>query len=124
MRDIPSYMLVSVAEVEIVENLARALLARGVKIVATAGTHKKLLDRGIENIPVSEYIGLEAVAQGRVKAIHPRIFGGILAERNPDSPNGLQSGLVGGLQSGLEDGLKADLRTDSKLCQTEEKYSP
>ena len=102
MRDIPSYMLVSVAEVEIVENLARALLALGVKILATDGTHKKLLAKGIENTPVSEYTGVESIAQGRVKTIHPRIFGGILAERNADNQNGLEGGPKSGLKSGLE----------------------
>lgn len=97
IRDITSYMLVSVTETKIVENLARAVLARGIKILATPGTHKKLKEIGIENTSVNEYIGEEYLAQGKVRTIHPRIFGGILSERNAETQSELES---------LQDGRK------------------
>ncbi len=51
-----------------------------VKIVSTGGTQKKLEKGGIKVIPVEKVINFPAILNGRVKSLHPKIFGGILAD--------------------------------------------
>lgn len=64
--------------------LARALSAAGVAIFATGGTRTHLADHGIEAQDVGELTGFPALFDGRVKTLHPKVFGAILADRrNP-----------------------------------------
>ncbi len=62
--------------------LARAFVARGMAIVATSGTRAHLIEGGIDARDVEELTGFPALFGGRVKTLHPRIFGGILADRD------------------------------------------
>jgi phosphoribosylaminoimidazolecarboxamide formyltransferase/IMP cyclohydrolase len=64
--------------------LARDLAAQGMPIYATGGTRRHLLDHGIDARDVGEITGFPSLFDGRVKTLHPRVFGAILADReNP-----------------------------------------
>lgn len=64
--------------------LARALVARGMPIYATGGTRKHLLEHGIGARDIGDLTGFPSLFDGRVKTLHPRVFGAILADRqNP-----------------------------------------
>ncbi len=63
-------------------DFAAGLIACGVQIYSTGGTRKHLEDHGIETLDVAEYTGFPEMMDGRVKTLHPKIFGGILARRD------------------------------------------
>ena len=60
---------------------ARGLSARGFELVSTGGTARTLLDAGLAVLNVSDVTGFPEMMDGRVKTLHPRIHGGILARR-------------------------------------------
>ncbi len=62
-------------------DLARALAARGTPIYATGGTRTHLAAHGIDARDVGELTGFPSLFDGRVKTLHPRVFGAILADR-------------------------------------------
>jgi phosphoribosylaminoimidazolecarboxamide formyltransferase/IMP cyclohydrolase len=62
-------------------DFARALAARGVELISTGGTAMLLREAGLNVRDVSELTGFPEMLDGRVKTIHPRIAGGILAVR-------------------------------------------
>jgi phosphoribosylaminoimidazolecarboxamide formyltransferase/IMP cyclohydrolase len=77
--------LISVYDRTGIAELAAALRAAGVAIYATGGTRKHLQDAGIVASDVGELTGFPALFDGRVKTLHPNVFGGILADRgNPE----------------------------------------
>jgi phosphoribosylaminoimidazolecarboxamide formyltransferase/IMP cyclohydrolase len=77
--------LVSVHDKSGVVEFARGLSALGVEILSTGGTAKLLRDSGIAVRDVSEVTGFPEMLDGRVKTLHPKIHGGILARRDlPD----------------------------------------
>lgn len=63
-------------------DFASGLIASGVQIYSTGGTRRYLADYGIESIEVADYTGFPEMMDGRVKTLHPKIFGGILARRD------------------------------------------
>jgi len=65
-----------------VVELARDVAARGMPIYATGGTRKHLQEGGVEAHDLSELTGFPSLFGGRVKTLHPRVFGGILADRD------------------------------------------
>ncbi len=72
--------LVSVSNKRGVEDFARRLFGMGFEIISTGGTAKALSEAGVEVVPVSEVTGAPEILGGRVKTLHPRIHGGILAD--------------------------------------------
>lgn len=62
-------------------DLARALSAKGVALLASGGTYKALADAGFDVNEISAYTGQPEILGGRVKTLHPKIHGGILARR-------------------------------------------
>ena len=62
--------------------LARALAARGTVIYATGGTKKHLEENGIAAKDVGEMTGFPSLFDGRVKTLHPKVFGAILYDRD------------------------------------------
>ncbi len=62
--------------------LAAALAARGIDIYATGGTRGHLREHGIDARDVGDLTGFPSLFDGRVKTLHPRVFGGILADRS------------------------------------------
>jgi phosphoribosylaminoimidazolecarboxamide formyltransferase/IMP cyclohydrolase len=80
----PDVALLSVYDRTGVVPLARALAARGVVLYATGGTRAHLREHGIEAHDVGALTGYPSLFDGRVKTLHPNVFGGILKDRaNP-----------------------------------------
>ncbi len=74
--------LISVYDKSGLVELGHALTAQGVEILSTGSTAKTLSAAGIPVIAVEEYTGFPEMMGGRVKTLHPRIHGGILADQN------------------------------------------
>jgi phosphoribosylaminoimidazolecarboxamide formyltransferase / IMP cyclohydrolase len=72
--------LVSVSDKRGVEDFARRLSGMGFEVISTGGTARALSDAGIGVIPVSEVTGAPEILGGRVKTLHPKIHGGLLAD--------------------------------------------
>src|SRR5256885_15873598 len=62
--------------------LVKELTAAGAQIYSTGGTRKFLADHGIASGEVAEYTAFPEMMHGRVKTLHPKIFGGILCRRD------------------------------------------
>jgi len=73
--------LLSVSDKTGLVELARALAGYGVELVSTGGTKKALADAGLKVIDVAELTGSPEMMDGRVKTLHPRVHGGLLAIR-------------------------------------------
>jgi phosphoribosylaminoimidazolecarboxamide formyltransferase/IMP cyclohydrolase len=77
--------LLSVSDKTGLVDFARGLAGLGVELVSTGGTRKALADAGLAVREVSELTGFPEMLDGRVKTLHPRVHGGILALRgNPE----------------------------------------
>ena len=74
--------LLSVTDKTGVVDLARALSEMGVELISTGGTHKVIREAGIAVREVSDLTGFPEMLDGRVKTIHPRVAGGVLAIRS------------------------------------------
>jgi phosphoribosylaminoimidazolecarboxamide formyltransferase / IMP cyclohydrolase len=74
--------LISVSDKSGVAEFARALAALGVQILSTGGTAKLLEKEGVPVTEVSAHTGFPEMLDGRVKTLHPKIHGGILARRD------------------------------------------
>jgi phosphoribosylaminoimidazolecarboxamide formyltransferase/IMP cyclohydrolase len=74
--------LISVSDKAGIAEFARELDRLGVEILSTGGTAKLLRDNHIPAMDVSEYTGFPEMLDGRVKTLHPKIHGGLLALRN------------------------------------------
>ena len=74
--------LISVSDKTELVEFAKELVSLGVEIYSTGGTRKFLTDNGLEAVEVANYTGFPEVMDGRVKTLHPKIFGGILARRS------------------------------------------
>ena len=74
--------LLSVYDKDRLIEIGKALSAAGVEILSTGSTAKNLSDAGIAVTEVSTYTGFPEIMGGRVKTLHPRIHGGILADQN------------------------------------------
>jgi phosphoribosylaminoimidazolecarboxamide formyltransferase/IMP cyclohydrolase len=57
----------------------------GVEVISTGGTARTLHDGGVEVTPIEEYTGFPEMMDGRVKTLHPKVHGGLLARRDLDS---------------------------------------
>ncbi len=83
--------LISVSDKTGLAEFATALEARGIEIVSTGGTAKLLRDAGLNVIDVSDVTRVPEMMDGRVKTLHPKIHGGLLAVRgNPEHERALQ----------------------------------
>lgn len=76
------YALLSVFNKADLGILARALLGAGYRLLSTGGTAKVLRSSGFEVTEVSEVTGFPEMMDGRVKTLHPRVHGGLLARRD------------------------------------------
>ena len=61
---------------------AQGLAAQGVKLLSTGGTAKLLRDAGLAVTEIGDYTGFPEMLDGRVKTLHPKVHGGILARRD------------------------------------------
>jgi phosphoribosylaminoimidazolecarboxamide formyltransferase/IMP cyclohydrolase len=74
--------LLSVSDKTGLVDFARALATAGVELLSTGGTAKALRDAGLAVIDVADYTGFPEMLDGRVKTLHPKVHGGILARRD------------------------------------------
>ncbi len=74
--------LLSVSDKTGLVDLARALAERGVELVSTGGTAKVLRDAGLAVRDISDLTGFPEMMDGRVKTLHPKVHGGLLAVRD------------------------------------------
>lgn len=77
-----SRAIMSVSDKSGIVELAKFLSERGVEILSTGGTAKTLRENGIKVMDVSEFTGFPEILDGRVKTLHPKIYGGLLAIRD------------------------------------------
>src|SRR5581483_1267019 len=73
--------LLSVTDKSGIVDFARALRELGVELISTGGTARALQQAGVPVTEVAEVTGFPEMLDGRVKTIHPRIAGGVLAVR-------------------------------------------
>ena len=76
--------LISVSDKLGLADLASGLQRAGVQIYSTGGTRRHLEESGVDVLDVAAYTGFPEMLDGRVKTLHPKIFGGILARRDRD----------------------------------------
>ena len=77
--------LLSVSDKSGLVEFAQALAGMGVELISTGGTHKTLKQAGLKVFDVSEVTGFPEMMDGRVKTLHPKVHGGLLAIReNPE----------------------------------------
>lgn len=74
--------LISVSDKTGIVEFAKRLSDMGVKIISTGGTAKKLSDEGVTVVSVDSVTGFPEMMDGRVKTLHPKIHGGLLALRD------------------------------------------
>ena len=84
-------VLISVTDKTGIVEFAQGLRTFGVEILSTGGTAAQLRKSGIPVIDVSDYTGFPEMMDGRLKTLHPKIHGGLLALRdNPGHMNALR----------------------------------
>lgn len=77
--------LISLTDKSGIEEFAKELTKLGIEILSTGGTAKKMRESGIKVKDVAEFTGFPEMLDGRVKTLHPKVHGGILAQKhNPD----------------------------------------
>ena len=81
--------LVSVSDKTGLVDFVKGLQTAGWEIIATGGTQKLLEESGVKTIGISEVTGFPEICDGRVKTLHPKVHGGLLARR--DEPSHLQA---------------------------------
>jgi len=77
--------LLSVYDKTGISDFAEFLISRGFSLLSTGGTYMQLKNSGLDVTEVSAYTGAEEILDGRVKTLHPRIHGGILARRDDEN---------------------------------------
>jgi phosphoribosylaminoimidazolecarboxamide formyltransferase/IMP cyclohydrolase len=84
--------LISVSDKTGIVDLARSLHALGVGLISTGGTAKLLAEQGLPVTEVAEVTGFPEMLDGRVKTLHPKVHGGLLARRDlPEHMAALQA---------------------------------
>ena len=76
------HALLSVSDKAGLVDFARGLRAHGVSLISTGGTAKLLQEAALPVTEVADYTGIPEMLDGRVKTLHPKVHGGILARRD------------------------------------------
>jgi phosphoribosylaminoimidazolecarboxamide formyltransferase/IMP cyclohydrolase len=87
--------LISVHDKTGLKELATFLAARHIEIISTGGTARFLKEQGLAVTPIEHITGFPEILDGRVKTLHPKIFGGLLARRN--LPSHLEQAVAHGI---------------------------
>ncbi|MEO5581163.1 MAG: bifunctional phosphoribosylaminoimidazolecarboxamide formyltransferase/IMP cyclohydrolase [Saprospiraceae bacterium] len=74
--------LISVFHKDGLDEILHMLTSHGITIYSTGGTHQYIKSIGLEVVSVEEMTGFASILDGRVKTLHPKVFGGILARRD------------------------------------------
>ena len=96
-EELKKYALLSVSDKSKIELLGKELHQLEYAILATGKTAKLLKESGIDTIEVSNFTGFPEVFDGRVKTIHPKIFGGILFRR--DDGNDIKQAVANSIEA-------------------------
>ncbi len=88
--------LISLTDKSGIEGFAGELARLGIEILSTGGTAKKMREYGIAVKDVAEFTGFPEMLDGRVKTLHPKVHGGILAQK--ENPEHLRQMAEHGLQ--------------------------
>jgi phosphoribosylaminoimidazolecarboxamide formyltransferase/IMP cyclohydrolase len=84
--------LISVSDKTGLLDFARGLAGQGVELISTGGTRKALADAGLKVVDISDVTGFPEMMDGRVKTLHPKVHGGLLAIRaNKDHAAAMQA---------------------------------
>src|SRR5665213_418737 len=90
--------LLSVSDKTGLVEFAKGLVRHGVALISTGGTAKALRDAGLKVADVSEVTGSPEMMDGRVKTLHPKIHGGLLALRDkPDHAEAMRAHGIAGI---------------------------
>ena len=90
--------LISVSDKTGLAQLGQALAARGVELLSTGGSASALREAGLEVTDVADITGFPEMMDGRVKTLHPKVHGGLLALRdNEDHVEAMQEHGIGGI---------------------------
>jgi phosphoribosylaminoimidazolecarboxamide formyltransferase/IMP cyclohydrolase len=90
--------LLSVSDKAGLVELGQVLAARGVELVSTGGTAKALRDAGLTVMDISDLTGFPEMMDGRVKTLHPKVHGGLLAVRdNPEHAAAMEAHGIGAI---------------------------
>src|SRR4051812_11500649 len=93
-----SRALISVSDKNGLIDFARSLAGHGIALVSTGGTRKALADAGLKVQDVSELTGFPEMMDGRVKTLHPKVHGGLLAIRdNAEHAGAMQAHGIGAI---------------------------
>jgi len=76
--------LISVSDKTGIVDLAKSLTELNIELLSTGGTYRLLRESDVPAIEISEYTGFPEMMDGRVKTLHPKVHGGILARRDID----------------------------------------
>ena len=87
--------LISVSDKTGIVEFARALHALGIEVLSTGGTAGRIRDAGVPVVEVSSYTGYPEMMDGRVKTLHPKVHGGLLARRDVDADAMREHGIAG-----------------------------
>ena len=74
--------LISVSDKRGVVEFAHALEKLGWEIIATGGTMRLLAESGVKVVSISDVTGFPEICEGRVKTLHPKVHGALLARRD------------------------------------------
>ena len=74
--------LISVSDKDKLSSILKVLKKFNIRIISSGGTYKKIKKLGYKCIEVSEYTGVPEILNGRVKTLNPKIYAGILSNRN------------------------------------------
>ncbi|MBT6416489.1 MAG: bifunctional phosphoribosylaminoimidazolecarboxamide formyltransferase/IMP cyclohydrolase, partial [Candidatus Puniceispirillum sp.] len=77
--------LLSVSDKTGLAEFATTLTAAGIELLSTGGTAKMLREAGLDVTDVSDVTGFPEIMDGRVKTLHPKIHGGLLARRDNEA---------------------------------------
>ncbi|MAT93507.1 MAG: bifunctional phosphoribosylaminoimidazolecarboxamide formyltransferase/inosine monophosphate cyclohydrolase [Halioglobus sp.] len=86
--------LISVSDKSGIVEFAAGLAAMGVELLSTGGTYRLLRDSDLQVTEVADYTGFPEMMDGRVKTLHPKVHGGILARRGQDDEVMAQHGIA------------------------------
>ena len=90
-------VLVSVSDKTGLVPFVKGLQAAGWEVIATGGTQRLLEDEGVKTIGISEVTGFPEICGGRVKTLHPKVHGALLARR--DEPSHMQALAENGIET-------------------------
>src|SRR6516164_277970 len=79
-----SRALISVSDKTGLIELARAIVSYGIDLISTGGTRSVLAEAGLVVLDVSDLTGFPEMMDGRVKTLHPKVHGGLLAIRDSE----------------------------------------